>query len=71
MANVDGDITKSINLVYVDPEKYQTFENYTVFKNKVKQLDELKDNKDGIILSKQMSLRYTIKQGDYYSSYYR
>lgn len=64
MANLDGDITKSINLAYVDPGKYKTFENYTVFKNKVKQLDELKDNEDGIILSKQMSLRYKISQGD-------
>lgn len=64
MANLDGDTTKSLNLAYLDPEKYKTFENYTVFKDKVKQLDELKSHEDGIIISKQMSLRYSIKQGD-------
>lgn len=64
MTNLDGDSTKSLTLVYIEPEKYKTFENYTVFKDKVKQLDELKSHEDGIIISKQMSLRYNIKRGD-------
>lgn len=64
MTNLDGDTAKSLNVVYVDPEKYKTFENYTVFDQKAKQLDELLENEDGIIIAKQMSVRYNIKQGD-------
>lgn len=62
--NLDGDASKSINLWYADPEKYKTFENYVVFDDKNKELDELNNNEDGIILSKQMAVRYDIKQGD-------
>ncbi len=62
--NLNGNSSKAIYLDYYDPQKYKTFEDYTVFDNKSKQLDELDKNDDGIILSKQMSKRYNIKKGD-------
>jgi len=62
--NLDGDETKSIYIDYVDPLKYKTFENYTVFKDKNKELDALNENEDGIIVTTQMAKRYKIKQGD-------
>lgn len=62
--NLNGDTSKSIIVDYVDPEKYKTFENYTVFNDKNKELDAINENDDGIIVSKQMSIRYKIKQGD-------
>lgn len=64
MTQFGGDEAKIINVVYVDPEKYKTFENYTVFEKKDKQLDELKGNDDGIMIAKQISVRYNIKKGD-------
>lgn len=62
--SLNGDSTKTMYLECVDPENYKTFEKYTVFDDKDKELDELKQNEDGIILSRQMALRYNIKKGD-------
>ncbi len=62
--NLNGNTSKAMYIGYVDPQKYKTFENYTVFDNKDKELDELDKNDDGIILSKQASVRYNIKKGD-------
>jgi len=64
MANLNGDLSKSMLVYCVDPEKHKTFENYTVFEDKNKELDALKENDDGIIISKQMAVRYKIKEGD-------
>ena len=63
-ANLNGDTSKTLTIAYFDPEKYKTYEDYTVFHDKEKQVDELKENDDGIIISKQMSVRYKINQGD-------
>lgn len=63
-ANLNGDSTKNINMECIDTKNYKTFENYTVFDNKDKELDELNQNENGIILSRQMSVRYNIKKGD-------
>ncbi|MDP4178630.1 MAG: FtsX-like permease family protein, partial [Bacillota bacterium] len=62
--SLNGDTQKNIYLNYVDPEKYKTYEQYTVFKDKNSELDALNNNDDGVIISKQMSLRYNIKQND-------
>jgi len=62
--NLNGDTSKGIYLDYIDPLKYKTFEKYATFNDKDKELDALNANEDGIILSKQMALRYKIKQGD-------
>lgn len=64
ITNLKGNSSKKIMLFYVDPEKYKAFENYTVFDNKNKELDALNKDEDGIILSKQMAVRYKIKKGD-------
>ncbi|MDP4142933.1 MAG: FtsX-like permease family protein [Bacillota bacterium] len=64
MGNLNGDTTKIMNVQYVDPLKYKNFENYTVFKDKEKELNALNEDEDGIIISRQVSLRYNIKQGD-------
>lgn len=64
LTNLDGDVSRGIYLDYVDPLKYKTFEKYTVFNDKEKELDALNADEDGIILSKQMSVRYKIKAGD-------
>lgn len=61
---LQDDPTKNLRLAFVDPEKHKDFENYTVFEDKEKQLDALKKDDDGIIISKQISLRYDIKVGD-------
>jgi len=62
--SLNGDTNKSINVGYVDPEKYKVFENYTVFNDKEKELNALNNDEDGIIISKQMSVRYKINEGD-------
>lgn len=62
--SLNGDSTKNIYIDYVDPLKYKNFEGYTTYDDKDKQLEELNNNDDGIIISKQMALRYKIKQGD-------
>lgn len=64
LANLSGDQSKSMYIYYVDPDKYKTFEDYTVFNDKNKELDALKENEDGIILSKQAAVRYKVKEGD-------
>lgn len=64
MAKLDGDTSKDMLVWYADPEKYKTFENYVEFDDKKKELDDLNKNEDGIILSKQMAVRYNLKQGD-------
>lgn len=63
-ASLNGDTSKKIYLDYVDPIKYKDFEKYTSFNDKDNELDALSEDEDGIILSKQMSVRYKIKQGD-------
>lgn len=62
--NLNGDKSKAINLVYIEPDKYKDFENYTVFNNKEKELEELNNSEDGVILSRQMAVRFNIKEGD-------
>lgn len=64
ISTLNKDDAKMLFVSAIDPEKYKTFENYVHFDNKEKQLNELSDNEDGIIVSKQISNRYKIKQGD-------
>ncbi|GFP77737.1 ABC transporter permease [Clostridium fungisolvens] len=62
--NLAGDNSKKIYVFYVNPNKFKTFENYLSFDDKDKQLDALEDDDDGIVLSRQMALRYGINAGD-------
>lgn len=67
VGKLNGADSKTIYLNYVDPIKYKTFENYTVWDNKEKSLNELNLNDDGIIISTQIATRYKIKKNDYIS----
>lgn len=64
LTNLNGDMSKNIYLNYYDPQKYKTFEAYTVWDHKDQELNLLDRNEDGIILSKQIALRYKIKKED-------
>lgn len=62
---LDDDTLKAINMYYVDTENYAGFDDYMEFDNKEKQLAELNEIENGIILSKRMAKTYGIKQGDF------
>lgn len=62
---LDDDTLKAINMYYVDTENYAGFDDYMEFENKEKQLAELNEIENGIILSKRMAKTYGIKQGDF------
>lgn len=63
-AYVDGDKSKLLRINSVDTEKFKSFENYLGFEDKVKQLDEVNNNEDGIIVAKQLAKTMNIKVGD-------
>lgn len=55
---------KSFKIAVIDPENYKSFENYTVFEDKDKQLTELENSENGIIVSKQVANKNNIRVGD-------
>ncbi|KHD38397.1 permease [Clostridium acetobutylicum] len=67
--NLNNDFSKKIDLLCVDPNNFKSYDNYLVYTNKNKQLDQLNNNEDGIIISEKNSRRYNLKKGDTISLY--
>lgn len=64
-SNLNGDTSKQINLLCINPNDFKTYDNYMIYADKNRQLAELNNNADGIIISKKISTRYNIKTGDF------
>jgi putative ABC transport system permease protein len=64
-SSLNGDASKQITLLCIQPNAFKTYDNYMVYTDKSKQLDELNNDADGIIISKRISTRYNIKIGDF------
>jgi len=62
--NLNGDFSKEINVLCIDPKNFKSYDDYLDYTNKASQLEELSHNEDGIIISKKISTRYKIKKGD-------
>lgn len=62
--NLNGDASKKINVLCIEPQNFKGYDNYLNYADKNAQLDELDGNEDGIIISKKISTRYSIKKGD-------
>lgn len=62
--NLNGDVSKNINVLCIEPENFKGYDNYLNYTDKNAQLDELNSNEDGIIISKKISTRYNIKKGN-------
>ena len=63
-ATLNDKATNIVDIYCVDPEKYLDFEDYMRYYDKKKQFDELKEEPNGIIVSKLVSKNYSIKEGD-------
>lgn len=61
---LNGDRNKVLNIMCVEPEKYKEFENYIVFADKNKELNQLDQASNGIIVSEQVARTYSITKGD-------
>lgn len=61
---LNDDSLKPINMYYVDTDNYAGFDTYMEFEDKDKQLEELRDVDNGIIISKRMAKTYSIETGD-------
>lgn len=61
--HLDGDASKILTMVAVEPEEYYNFETYMYYSDKKQQLDEV-GKKEGIILAKQVANNYAIEIGD-------
>jgi putative ABC transport system permease protein len=64
-ANLNKDSSKKIDLICIEPNNFKNYDNYMIYKDKNKQLNELDNNEDGIIISKKIATRYNIKEGDF------
>lgn len=67
--HLDGDASKILTIVAVEPEDYNNFETYMYYSDKKQQLDEV-GRKEGIILAKQVASNYAIEIGDTISIQY-
>ena len=63
-AYLNGDRSKLVMINSVDPEQFMNLESYIGFEDKKKQLDEINNNEDGIIIAKQIAKRFDVKVGD-------
>lgn len=63
-AYLDGNSKKAVNLIAMNPEEYLKFENYIGFENKEQQLEELRNQENGIIISSQTAKNNQLKEGD-------
>lgn len=63
-ANLNGDASKEINVLCIEPQNFKGYDNYLNYTDKNAQLDELNGNEDGIIIAKKISTRYDIKKGN-------
>lgn len=64
-ADLNGDSSKEVNLLCIEPQNFKNYDNYLAYTNKDAQLDELDDNEDGVIISKRIATRYNVKKGDF------
>lgn len=63
-SNYENNSLKPINIYYVDPIQYSGFEEYMIYEDKEKQLEELDEYKNGIILCKKIAKNYNINEDD-------
>lgn len=61
---LNGDRNKVLNIMCIETEKYKEFENYIVFADKNKELNQLDQASNGIIVSEQVARTYSITEGD-------
>ncbi|WP_026883594.1 ABC transporter permease [Clostridium akagii] len=64
-SSLNGNEDKQIKLLLIEPNNYKDYDNYMVYKDKDKQLSDLDNNEDGIIISKRIATRYNLKVNNF------